>query len=155
VSEAFFDPNDTRPLTCVAVVVLERVTADRETEVLFAQRPQGKAYAGYWEFPGGKIEANETLEQAAQREIEEELGVHIRALKRWHMQRFSYPHAHVELQFCRTREWSGTPHGREQQAFAWQRLDAITVSPLLPALRDSDDEVLRVLRAAIAEEMPR
>jgi 8-oxo-dGTP diphosphatase len=75
---ATFNPNDPRTLTRVAVVIIERIQ-NGAYEVLFAQRPEGKAYAGHWEFPGGKIEAGESVEVAAIREIEEELGVHIRS----------------------------------------------------------------------------
>jgi 8-oxo-dGTP diphosphatase len=154
-ADAQFDPHDDRPLTKVAVVIIERVVESGEVEVLFAQRPPGKAYAGYWEFPGGKIESEETLEAAAIREIYEELGLHVHKVQAWRTQRFSYPHAHVELRFCRTRDWSGEPHGKEEQAFAWQRLDALTVEPLLPALHNNDDEMLQELRALHAMDAAR
>jgi 8-oxo-dGTP diphosphatase len=140
-STATHDPNDVRPLTRVAVVIIERIVNDHY-EVLFAQRPDGKAYAGYWEFPGGKIEANESLEAASIREIEEELGVHIHSVELLTSERFSYPHAHVELNFVTTRDWSGEPHGREGQAFSWQRIDDIRVTPLLPALLHEESIVL-------------
>lgn len=140
-----FDPSDARPLTRVAVVIIERVV-DGEHQVLFAQRPPGKAYAGYWEFPGGKIEAGETVVDAAIREIDEELGIRIRTANLWRRERFSYEHAHVELNFCRTSDWSGEPHGREGQAFAWQSPHRIAVSPLLPALHAPESDVLAALR---------
>jgi 8-oxo-dGTP diphosphatase len=140
-----FNPDDARPLTRVAVVIIERTAADGH-QVLFAQRPPGKAYAGYWEFPGGKIEAGETVVDAAIREIDEELGIHIRSATLWRCERFSYEHAHVELNFCRTADWSGVPHGREGQAFAWQSPQRITVSPLLPALHAPESNVLAALR---------
>ena len=140
-----FDPSDARPLTRVAVVIIERVV-DGEHQVLFAQRPSGKAYAGYWEFPGGKIEAGETVVDAAIREIDEELGIRIRTANLWRRERFSYEHAHVELNFCRTSDWSGEPHGREGQAFAWQSPHRIAVSPLLPALHAPESDVLAALR---------
>ena len=98
-----FDANDTRPLTRVAVAIIER-TVDGEYQVLFAQRPVGKAYAGYWEFPGGKIEANETVIEAIIREIDEELGIRIASATLWRSERFSYEHAHVELNFCRSSD---------------------------------------------------
>jgi 8-oxo-dGTP diphosphatase len=145
---ATFNPADSRPLTRVAVVIIERIMNDRY-EVLFAQRPEGKAYAGYWEFPGGKIEANESLEAAAIREIEEELGIHIASVTRLTSERFSYPHAHVELNFVTTRDWHGEPHGREGQLFSWQavdRLEAIRVEPLLPALLHDQSDVLAKLQ---------
>jgi 8-oxo-dGTP diphosphatase len=151
---ATFNPADSRPLTRVAVVIIERIVNGRY-EVLFAQRPEGKAYAGYWEFPGGKIESNESLQDAAIREIEEELGVHIRSVEPLTSERFSYPHAHVELNFVTTRDWTGEPHGREDQAFSWERIetiDAIRVSPLLPALLHEQSTVLTRLHARALEK---
>ncbi|MBL8311399.1 MAG: NUDIX domain-containing protein [Burkholderiales bacterium] len=136
-----FDPNDARPLTRVAVAIIERVVEGRP-QVLFAQRPAGKAYAGYWEFPGGKIEVGESVLDALIREIDEELGIHIRTATLWRSERFSYEHAHVELNFCRTLDWQGEPHGREGQAFAWQSPAAIAVAPLLPALHAPESGVL-------------
>ena len=136
-----FNPGDTRPLTRVAVAIIERVV-DGDYEVLFAQRPVGKAYAGFWEFPGGKIEAGETITEALVREIDEELGIHIRSAAFWRTERFSYEHAHVELNFCRSNDWSGEPHGREGQAFAWQTPNAIHLTPLLPALHAPESSIL-------------
>ena len=143
-----FDKHDRRPLTRVAVAIIER-TVDGEHQVLFAQRPAGKAYAGYWEFPGGKIEAGESVIDALIREIDEELGLHIKSATLWRSERFSYEHAHVELNFCRSSDWSGEPHGREGQAFAWQSPDAISLSPLLPALHAVESGVLAGLRNKI------
>ena len=141
-----YDADDMRPLTRVAVAIIERVV-DGEYQVLFAQRPVGKAYAGYWEFPGGKIESNETVIEALIREIDEELGVHIASATLWRSERFSYEHAHVELNFCRSSDWSGEPHGREAQAFAWQPPNAISLAPLLPALHAPESGVLAGLGA--------
>ncbi len=149
---ATHNPNDSRKLTRVAVVIIERMV-EGGYEVLFAQRPEGKAYAGYWEFPGGKIEANESIAAASIREIEEELGIHVRSVEPLTSERFSYPHAHVELNFVTTREWSGEPHGREGQAFSWQRIDNIRVSPLLPALLHEESRVLARLRQRVSGEL--
>ena len=143
-----FDPADTRPLTRVAVAIIER-SVNGEHQVLFAQRPPGKAYAGYWEFPGGKVEAGESVIDALIREIDEELGLHIASATLWRSERFSYEHAHVELNFCRTADWSGEPQGREGQSFAWQLPDAIAVAPLLPALFAPQSGVLAGLRQQI------
>lgn len=143
-----FDAGDSRPLTRVAVAIIERVV-DGERQVLFAQRPEGKAYAGYWEFPGGKIEANETVIEALVREIDEELGIRIASATIWRSERFSYEHAHVELNFCRSNDWSGEPHGREGQAFAWQAPNAISLAPLLPALHAPESGILAGLRAPL------
>ena len=143
-----FYPSDARPLTRVAVAIIER-TVHGEHQVLFAQRPAGKAYAGYWEFPGGKIEAGESVIDALIREIDEELGLHIKTATLWRTECFSYEHAHVELNFCRTSDWSNEPHGREGQAFAWQSPDAIALAPLLPALHAVESGVLSGLRRKI------
>ncbi|MBC7711484.1 MAG: NUDIX domain-containing protein [Rhizobacter sp.] len=141
-----FDANDARPLIRVAVAIIER-TVDGKYQVLFAQRPAGKAYAGYWEFPGGKIELGESVIDALIREIDEELGLRIASATLWRAERFSYEHAHVELNFCRCNDWSGEPHGREGQLFEWQSPDAIEVSPLLPALHAAESGVLAGLRS--------
>jgi 8-oxo-dGTP diphosphatase len=100
---------------------------------LLAQRPTGKVYGGWWEFPGGKIEPGETTAHALARELHEELGVEVERAYPWITRDFTYPHAHVRLHFFRVLAWRGEPHGREGQAFAWQDLRALTVGPVLPA----------------------
>ena len=100
---------------------------------LLAQRPEGKAYAGYWEFPGGKVEPGESLEQAIKREIREELDLDIIAAHRWLTRTHVYEHAPVRLHFMRVREWRGTPRGLEGQQFAFQTPGQETVAPMLPA----------------------
>ena len=140
-----FDPTDARPLTRVAVAILER-SMGGDYQVLFAQRPVGKAYAGYWEFPGGKIEVGESVVEALIREIDEELGIQVRTATLWRTERFSYEHAHVELNFCRSDDWHGEPQGLEGQAFAWGSPIAIALSPLLPALHAPESGVLEGLR---------
>jgi 8-oxo-dGTP diphosphatase len=113
----------------VAAAVLIR--ADGTT--LLAQRPDGKAYAGYWEFPGGKIEPGEPVAEALTREIREELGVEIERAHPWITRVFAYPHATVRLHFHRVSAWRGEPRALEHRALAWQLPEAITVAPLLPA----------------------
>lgn len=120
---------DTRPFTEVAVGLV----FDAQGRVLMGQRPAGKAYAGWWEFPGGKIEARETVDAALARELEEELGIRIAASFPWVLREHSYEHARVRLHFRRVFEFSGQPEGREGQAFAWCNARAIEVEPLLPA----------------------
>ncbi len=113
----------------VAAAVLIRP----DGQVLLAQRPEGKAYAGYWEFPGGKLEPGETPRHALDRELHEELGVTVRRAAPWLVQEFVYPHAHVELNFFRVFAWGGQLHGHDGQAFAWQTPGRWDVGPLLPA----------------------
>ena len=100
---------------------------------LLAQRPQGKVYAGYWEFPGGKIEPNELPTAALSRELHEELGITVLRAYPWITREYDYAHAAVRLRFYRVAQWSGEMRGRENQHFAWQKIDSVSVSPLLPA----------------------
>lgn len=113
----------------VAAAVIERP----DGRFLLAQRPAGKVYAGYWEFPGGKIEAGEPADRALARELHEELGIDVRSSYPWITREYVYPHGHVRLNFFRVLEWSGEPHPREEQAIAWQALGAAMVAPMLPA----------------------
>ncbi len=115
------------------IAVVAAVLQQPDGRFLLAQRPQGKAYAGYWEFPGGKVEPDETPAQALKRELHEELGIEVTAAHPWLTREYDYEHADVRLDFFRVRGWRGEPQGREQQAFAWQRIEAIDVAPLLPA----------------------
>src|SRR5712691_3601819 len=108
---------------------------------LLAQRPAGKPYAGYWEFPGGKVKAHETSEGALRRELQEELGIRAERIHPWLTQVYRYPHATVRLCFHRVVRWSGTPHGRENQQLSWQSAEHVDVAPLLPA----NGPVLRAL----------
>ena len=116
-----------RPVTDVAVGVLLLP----DGAFLLTSRPVGKVYAGYWEFPGGKLEAGETVEQALRRELHEELGITIGAAELWKTQMVDYPHALVRLHFCKVRQWEGELQMREAQSFAWQRLP-VAVQPVLP-----------------------
>jgi len=113
----------------VAVAVLIR----SDGAALLAQRPASKVYSGYWEFPGGKIEPGEPVAEALKREIREELGVEIERAFPWITRVFTYPHAKVRLHFHRVYAWRGEPRALEHQALAWQRPEAISVDPLLPA----------------------
>lgn len=98
---------------------------------LLTSRPAGKVYAGYWEFPGGKLEAGETVEQALRRELHEELGITIGDAQPWQVEIVDYPHARVRLHFCKVRRWSGEFEMREGQAMSWQQLP-VQERPVLP-----------------------
>ena len=113
----------------MAVAVLQRT----DGRVLLAQRLPGTPYPGYWEFPGGKLEAGESASIALARELDEELGIQIVRAAPWLVQRYAYPHADVELNFFRIFAWRGEPRGRMGQAIAWQAPGAFDVAPLLPA----------------------
>ena len=116
-----------RQLVQVAVGVLIR----RDDSFLLTSRPEGKAYAGYWEFPGGKLEVGETIAQALKRELQEEIGITIEDCMSWKTEQIDYPHALVQLNFCKVRRWSGELQMREAQLYAWQQLP-VTVKPVLP-----------------------
>lgn len=143
-------------------------------EFLLAQRPEGKVYAGYWEFPGGKLEAGESVRQALVRELQEELGIEVSECAPWLTRQFTYPHATVRLHFWRVTAWGGEigiTAPLEHAAVAWQQCGVpATVSPVLPAndpilkalalptrmaitraAEDGVDNQLRQLEAALAE----
>jgi 8-oxo-dGTP diphosphatase len=124
-----------RPVTPVAVGVLLRA----DGAVLLADRPPGKPYAGYWEFPGGKIEPGESVEQALARELDEELHIRIGPSHPWVVTEFDYPHAYVRLHFRLIREWSGEPHAAEGQNLrfidAHRAPDLRYLPAAVPALR--------------------
>ena len=122
----------------VVAAVIERP----DGSFLLAQRPAGKVYAGYWEFPGGKVEPGEPLAAALARELHEELGIDVESAYPWIVQTYTYPHAKVRLNFFRVRAWRGEPHGKEAQQLAWQHVSALAVAPLLPA----NAPVLRALQ---------
>lgn len=116
-----------RPITEVAVGVLLKADGD----FLLTSRPVGKVYAGYWEFPGGKLEVGETVVQALRRELQEELGIVIDDAQPWKIEVVDYPHALVRLNFCKVFSWRGGLQMRERQSFAWQQLP-VQVAPVLP-----------------------
>lgn len=100
---------------------------------LLAQRPPDKIWAGYWEFPGGKVEPGETAYHALVRELREELGIVVETAYPWITRVFTYPHATVRLHFFRVTGWRGEPHPHEGQQFAWQHPPEVCVEPVLPA----------------------
>lgn len=122
-------------VTHVAVAILQQ----EEGIFLLASRPPGKPWAGYWEFPGGKIEAGETPEQALVRELQEELGVTPSKFQPWLQRRFDYPETHdssaktVHLHFFFVTQWQGELTPKEGQALSWQVPNNVFVAPVLPA----------------------
>ncbi len=122
-------------LVQVAVAILIRPNG----EYLLASRPQGKGWAGWWEFPGGKIESGETPAQALIREAQEELGITPTQMQPWIKRRYDYPATHdaeaktVLLHFFFVHAWQGALQAREGQQFAWQHPQIGNVSPVLPA----------------------
>jgi 8-oxo-dGTP diphosphatase len=119
-------PADRHPVD-VAVGVLMRP----DGAFLLTSRPVGKVFAGYWEFPGGKLEAGESVIAALRRELHEEIGVTIGDAQPWQVTEFDYPHARVRLHFCKVFDWSGEFEMREGQQMAWETLP-VHSAPLLP-----------------------
>jgi 8-oxo-dGTP diphosphatase len=113
----------------VAAAVLQRA----DGSFLLAQRPAGKVFAGYWEFPGGKVGSGEAPALALARELHEELGIEVERAYPWITRVFAYPHATVRLRFYRVLQWKNEPHPRENQSLAWQRLEGRMAEPMLPA----------------------
>ena len=87
--------------------------------VLIGSRPEGKPYAGYWEFPGGKLEAGETVGDALKREFREELDMTVNSSFPWFVTEHRYEHGHVRLHFYRSRDFRGAPVCREGQKTVW------------------------------------
>ena len=122
---------DPRPL----LQVVAGIVYNDRGEVLLSSRPAGKAYAGYWEFAGGKVEAGENELAALRREFAEELGIQIHNAVPWLAKTHSYEHAHVRLRFFRVPAdgWRGELQAREGQQWRWQQPGRYDVSPMLPA----------------------
>ncbi len=122
---------DAATVVDVAVGVLIR----DDGTFLLAERPEGKPMAGHWEFPGGKVEAGESVFDALVREFDEELGLRIVEAHPWTQRVVTYPHATVRLHFWRSfgdgRGWRGEARSREGQEFRWERIDDLTTEPWL------------------------
>ncbi len=130
------------PIVEVAAAIMLRADG---REFLLAQRPEGKVYAGYWEFPGGKVEPGETVRQALIRELQEELGITVTACSPWLTRVFTYPHATVRLNFWRVTAWDGEigiTAPLEHSAVDWLPVGRpASVAPILPA----NDPILKAL----------
>lgn len=103
----------------------------RDGRVLVAQRPEGKPYSGYWEFPGGKIEKNETGRDALVRELHEELGISVLSAQPWFEHHHAYPHKNVYLEMWLVQDFAGEPQSKENQALRWATLSEILQLRLL------------------------
>ena len=133
--------------TEVAVGILLRA----DGALLLTSRPEGKPYAGYWEFPGGKIERGESVQEALRRELVEELGITIGTAEPWRVTEHDYPHALVRLHWCKVFAWQGQFEMREGQSMAWQSWPPQRRPILpgaLPVLRWLADERGQVFDAA-------
>jgi 8-oxo-dGTP diphosphatase len=117
------------PLVEVSVAIIHR----GDGYVLLASRPSGKGWAGWWEFPGGKIESGENALSALSRELDEELGLHVETAYPWIVREYAYPERRVRLHFFHVRRWTNSPIAKEGQQLSWQNPAQLTVSPLLPA----------------------
>lgn len=119
----------TRKLVDVAAGVLLRA----DGRYLLGQRGPDTVYAGYWEFPGGKVEAGETPAQALCRELDEELGIRVTHLRPWLRREHLYEHAHVRLHFFEVPAWEGEPQGKVHGVLDWVEPVQATREPMLPA----------------------
>ncbi|MDI9336280.1 MAG: NUDIX domain-containing protein [Gammaproteobacteria bacterium] len=116
----------------LSIQVVAGVLIDPDQRILLTQRPAGKVYAGYWEFPGGKIEAKETWDAALRRELKEEIGVQAEHLQWMYEQVVAYPHAKIILRYGLVKSWLGEVQMCESQLGSWQRCPP-DLAPILPA----------------------
>jgi len=116
---------------------------DADGRILMAQRPDGKDHAGLWEFPGGKVEANETPEQAIRRELFEELNVEPceGCLQPFSFASFAYPEFHLMMPLYLCRQWDGFVRAKEGQGTKWIWPDKLLTLNLVPADVDLASEL--------------
>lgn len=119
------------------LLVVAAALIDVDGRVLVTQRPEGKALAGLWEFPGGKVERGETPEAALIRELREELGVETQesCLAPLTFASHGYAHGHLLMPLYAIRRWAGAPQGREGQALRWVTVRDLAALPMPPADR--------------------
>lgn len=136
------DPGRAPPPRLVLVAAVALI--DRDGRVLLARRPEGKAMAGLWEFPGGKVEPGETPEAALIRELREELGIDTQesCLAPLTFASHAYPDFHLLMPLFACRRWQGVLQPREGQDLAWVRPGDLARYPMPPA----DRPLLPVLR---------
>ncbi|MDO6386327.1 Nudix family hydrolase [Uliginosibacterium sp. 31-12] len=127
-----------KKITHVAAAVITRP----DGSFLLGQRAPDTFYPGYWEFPGGKVEAGETPREALVRELAEELAIEVEVAHPWLTREHVYEHAHVHLHFFEVTQWRGEAHAKVHSALAWQQADALEVGPMLPA----NGPILKALR---------
>ncbi|WP_114389687.1 (deoxy)nucleoside triphosphate pyrophosphohydrolase [Notoacmeibacter marinus] len=126
------------------LLVVACALVDTDGRVLLTQRPEGKALAGLWEFPGGKIDPDERPEDALIRELDEELGIVTQAacLAPLTFASHAYDDFHLLMPLFVCRRFSGTPIGREGQAIKWVRPNALRDYPMPPA----DEPLIPILQ---------
>lgn len=120
------------------------VLVNAQGQILITERPAGKPYAGYWEFPGGKIEAEESSFDALKRELHEELGVEVLTAQSWLQCTHSYPDKDVWLDIWKVTQFDGQPHGKEGQTISWILPEEITQYKILEGNYQLVDQLLGV-----------
>jgi 8-oxo-dGTP diphosphatase len=127
------------------VYVVAAVILNAQRQILVTQRPGQKTYSGYWEFPGGKIEPNETSYQALVRELKEELNIQVLSAEPWQKLEYAYPEKIVSLDLWIVKQFSGEPQSMENQAFQWVAVDELEAIDFLPANKMILGEVATIL----------
>ena len=115
------------------VRVVAGILQDRDGRILIADRTRSRSLKDHWEFPGGKVNAGETSEDALRRELAEELGIEIAAVSRFLHAEHDYPHISVAIEFFLVSSWEGTPDGLEGQQIRWVDRTSLDPDMLLPA----------------------
>lgn len=147
------DPSEPQvdcPVLAVAVGVLIR----SDGSVLISRRSEQAAHGGLWEFPGGKLEAGETITAALRRELHEELGILVQVAEPWLQIRHTYPAQTVMLHVWRVRAWRGAPHSQEGQPLAWVLPEGLldfafpaADAPIIARLRQDADQMTQQARS--------
>ena len=125
--------------------VVAGILADASGRVLVAERLGDGPFHGMWEFPGGKIHAGESPEEALARELSEEIGIDVRIAASFMRLEHRYPDRHVEIEFFLVESWGNKPEGLEGQALRWVTVGELHLAKLLPA----DEPVVAALKAKL------